>query len=89
MNELEKAYKRHSKKQKGLSPFVKLNAGNVEQNIDIINHMAGADTSTAGEATATAGVGEGLKRTPLEEELDQNNVHTISELFDYMEKRKR
>lgn len=40
MNELEKRSKVHRKKQKGLSPFCSLDAGNVEHNISMFNSMS-------------------------------------------------
>lgn len=36
-NELKQRAKKHSKKQKGMSPFISLNAGNVEKGIEVFN----------------------------------------------------
>ncbi|MBO7730926.1 MAG: DUF3293 domain-containing protein [Methanobrevibacter sp.] len=58
MNELEKRAKEHKKKQKGLSPFTKPNAGNVEHNINTFNHMMGSDT-----ASGEGGMAMGESRT--------------------------
>lgn len=93
MNELEKAYQRHKKKQKGMSPFIKHDAGDVEKNIEMINHMAGSQTQgvSAGDSGEAAGVGggmgEGLTRRTLEEDIERTGIHTISELFDLVESR--
>ena len=76
MNELEKRAKRHRKKQKGMSPFINKDAGNVEYNMAMFNKMMGntpseqqAETSSetsseasTGETSANAfvGMGEGM-----------------------------
>lgn len=63
LNELEKRAKKNRKKQKGLSPYINKDAGNVEYNISMFNRAMGSDTASqsSGESTApTGGVGEGL-----------------------------
>lgn len=69
MNELEKRAKFHRKKQKGMSPFVKLNAGDPEINAQAFNHSMGSDVS------ADACCGESLekenKMINIKEELNK------------------
>ena len=66
-NELETRYKKHKKKQKGLSPFSYLNtdAGNVEKGIEVFNNSV----STGGEG---GGMGESLS-----EELNRDQLKAI------------
>ena len=69
MNELEKRAKFHRKKQKGISPFVKLNAGDPEINAQAFNHSMGSDVG------ADVGCGESLekenKMINIKEELNK------------------
>lgn len=55
-NELKQRAKKHSKKQKGMSPFTSLDAGNVEKGIEMFNAA-----QPSGSVEATSSLGEGLE----------------------------
>jgi hypothetical protein len=57
LNPLFDAAKKHAKKQKGLGYFVKLNAGNVEANVDAFNHANTPNTPSTSGTTADGGTG--------------------------------
>lgn len=63
-NVLKDRYKYHRKRQKGLSPFVKLDAGDVELNNAAFNQAAN------GNAQAAMGMGEGYVHMPTLVDFD-------------------
>ena len=65
-NELETRYKKHKKKQKGLSPFSYLNtdAGNVEKGVEVFNNST-FNSADGGIGGMGESLSEGLNRDQL------------------------
>ena len=71
MNELEQRAQKHKRKRKGLTGTLNPDAGNVEHNVAMFNHMS---TPTGGPSTNPCG--------PMAEELHENVADTIELHYD-------
>ena len=72
----KKKYKKHS-----MSPFVSLNAGDVQRGIDMFNHAMGSDTSSTADASVSV-MGESIPdefmmESELNEDAFENEKHCV------------
>ena len=87
MNELEKRAKQHRKKQKGLSPFcsLKRDAGNVEHNVAMFNHMNSpteiqSNNPVSGPFGGSAGSGDGMGESFTDNHAKMESLDPLTEL---------
>lgn len=87
MNELEKRAKQHRKKQKGLSPFcsLKTDAGNVEHNVAMFNHMNSSteiqsNNPVSGPFGGNIGNGEGMGESFIDNHIKQESLDPLTKL---------